>query len=90
MNLKSCKNNPHYFNNFNDISVNGTTGEGPSLSVAERKTITEAWVNVSKKTKLHIMVQVGGAPLPDVIELVRLMLLLRYTITLLLICLLKN
>jgi len=41
-----------------------------SMSVAEKKLITEAWVEAVKKTKQHLMIQVGGAPLPDVIELV--------------------
>lgn len=40
------------------------------MSVNERKLVTEAWVQVVKETKQHLMVQVGGAPLPDVIELV--------------------
>ncbi|XP_011634064.1 N-acetylneuraminate lyase-like isoform X3 [Pogonomyrmex barbatus] len=53
--------------------VNGTSGEGMSMSVAERKLVTEAWVKAVgfKKTKLHLMIQVGGAPLPDVIELAK-------------------
>jgi N-acetylneuraminate lyase len=41
-----------------------------SMSVAERKLITKTWVKAVKKTKQHLMIQVGGAPLPDVIELV--------------------
>lgn len=45
-----------------------------SLSVAERKKVIDAWVAAGKTTKLHIQVQVGGAPLPDVVELVRLYL----------------
>ncbi|XP_011634062.1 N-acetylneuraminate lyase-like isoform X1 [Pogonomyrmex barbatus] len=55
------------------ILVNGTSGEGMSMSVAERKLVTEAWVKAVgfKKTKLHLMIQVGGAPLPDVIELAK-------------------
>lgn len=52
------------------FTVNGTTGEGTSMSVTERKLVTEAWVNAIKRTKQHLMIQVGGAPLPDVIELV--------------------
>ncbi|XP_011881215.1 PREDICTED: N-acetylneuraminate lyase-like isoform X2 [Vollenhovia emeryi] len=53
------------------ILVNGTSGEGTSMSIAERKLVTEAWVKATKETKQHLMVQVGGAPLPDVIELVK-------------------
>lgn len=50
--------------------MNGTSGEGMSMSVQERKAVTEAWVKAVETTKQHLMVQVGGAPLPDVIELV--------------------
>lgn len=42
-----------------------------SMSVSERKQVAEAWANAVKTTKQHLMIQVGGAPLPDVIELVR-------------------
>lgn len=41
-----------------------------SMSVAERKLVTEVWVKAAKSTKQHLMIQIGGAPLPDVIELV--------------------
>ncbi|XP_032681586.1 N-acetylneuraminate lyase-like [Odontomachus brunneus] len=53
------------------ILVNGTSGEGMLLSVNERKLVTEAWVKVVKETGQHLMIQVGGAPLPDVIELAK-------------------
>ncbi|XP_053978479.1 N-acetylneuraminate lyase-like isoform X1 [Hylaeus volcanicus] len=53
------------------VLVNGTTGEGMSMSVTERKLIVEAWANAVKTTKQHLMVQVGGAPLPDVLELAK-------------------
>ncbi|XP_012148358.2 N-acetylneuraminate lyase-like [Megachile rotundata] len=53
------------------ILVNGTTGEGPSLSLTERKMVAEAWANAVKTTKQHLMIQVGGAPLPDVLELAK-------------------
>jgi len=53
------------------ILVNGTSGEGMSMSVAERKLAAETWVKAVKETKQHLMVQVGGAPLPDVIELAK-------------------
>ncbi|KYN02246.1 N-acetylneuraminate lyase [Cyphomyrmex costatus] len=42
-----------------------------SMSIAERKLVTEAWVRAVKETKQHLMIQVGGAPLPDVIELAK-------------------
>lgn len=53
------------------VLVNGTNGEGPLLSVQERKETAEAWVAAAKHTNQHVMVQVGGAPLPDVLELTR-------------------
>lgn len=40
------------------------------MSITERKLVTEAWVRAVKETKQHLMIQVGGAPLPDIIELV--------------------
>ncbi|XP_015590365.1 N-acetylneuraminate lyase [Cephus cinctus] len=58
-------------NGVKGVLVNGTSGEGPSLSIAERKTITEAWATAVKSTKQHLMIQVGGAPLPHVLELAR-------------------
>ncbi|KAL0126096.1 hypothetical protein PUN28_004902 [Cardiocondyla obscurior] len=42
-----------------------------SMSVGERKLVTEAWVKAVKKTKQHLMIQIGGAALPDVIELAK-------------------
>lgn len=53
------------------ILVNGTTGEGPSLSKEERKQLAVKWKETVNTTKQHLMVQVGGAPLPDVLELAR-------------------
>ncbi|KAF9806258.1 hypothetical protein SFRURICE_016068, partial [Spodoptera frugiperda] len=52
------------------VLVGGTTGEHMSLSVADRKKVVDAWVVAAKTTGLHIQVQVGGAPLADVTELV--------------------
>lgn len=51
--------------------MNGTTGEGPSMTTSERKLVAEAWANAVKTTKQHLMIQVGGTSLPDVLELVR-------------------
>ncbi|XP_076673604.1 N-acetylneuraminate lyase [Andrena cerasifolii] len=53
------------------VLINGTTGEGTSMSVAERKLVAEAWAKAVKTTKQHLMVQIGGAPLPDVLELAK-------------------
>jgi len=51
------------------VLVGGTTGEGTSMTVEERKLVTEVWAQVCAQTQQHLMVQVGGAPLPDVLEL---------------------
>ncbi|XP_029162764.1 N-acetylneuraminate lyase-like [Nylanderia fulva] len=56
---------------INGVLVNGTSGEGMTMSVNERKLVTEAWVRATKSTKQHLMIQVGGAPLPDVIKLAK-------------------
>lgn len=40
------------------------------MSVTERQLIAEAWAKEVKKTKQHLMIQVGGTSLPNVIELV--------------------
>jgi len=53
------------------VLVNGTNGEGMSMSAQERKTVAEVWVAEGKKNGQHIMVQVGGCPLPDVKDLAR-------------------
>ena len=41
-----------------------------SMNVKERKQVMEAWAEQCKQKKQHLMVQVGGAALPDVIKLV--------------------
>ncbi|XP_029039289.2 N-acetylneuraminate lyase-like [Osmia bicornis bicornis] len=53
------------------VLINGTTGEGTSLNLNERKLVAEAWANAVKATKQHLMIQVGGAPFPDVLELAK-------------------
>ncbi|XP_076238917.1 N-acetylneuraminate lyase [Calliopsis andreniformis] len=53
------------------VLINGTTGEGTSMSVSERKVVAEEWAKAVKTTKQHLMVQVGGAPLPDVLQLAK-------------------
>ncbi|XP_008205854.1 N-acetylneuraminate lyase isoform X2 [Nasonia vitripennis] len=55
--------------NINGVLVNGTTGEGTSLSTNERKKVTETWAAAVKETKQHLMVQIGGTSLNDVKEL---------------------
>lgn len=41
------------------VFVAGTTGEGQSLSVAERMALTEAWVEVGRAHQLSVIIQVG-------------------------------
>lgn len=43
-----------------------------SQSVQERKILAETWMKAKQTTGQHVMVQVGGAPLPDVLELVKM------------------
>ncbi|XP_023938793.2 N-acetylneuraminate lyase-like [Bicyclus anynana] len=53
------------------VLVGGTTGENMCFSVADRKKIADVWVENGRKYGLHIMVQVGGAPMSDVLELAK-------------------
>lgn len=53
------------------VLVHGTSGEGMSMTVEERKKVAEKWVSSVRCTKQHVMVQVGGCPLPDAQELAR-------------------
>lgn len=41
-----------------------------SLTVEERKKVTQQWAEICKKNNQFLMVQVGGAPLKNVIEMV--------------------
>lgn len=49
--------------------VNGTSGEGMLLNVHERKLTAEAWKVACQKYEIVLMVQIGGASYPDVVEL---------------------
>ncbi|XP_014219193.1 N-acetylneuraminate lyase-like [Copidosoma floridanum] len=55
--------------NIKGILVNGTTGEGTSLTVSERKEVAETWAAAVRETKQLLMIQVGGLALKDVKEL---------------------
>lgn len=52
----------------NTIFVNGTTGEGMSLSVAERKSLAKEWC-AKAKGKMQVIVHVGCTSLKDSQEL---------------------
>lgn len=56
-------------NGIKSVLVGGTTGENMSLAVSDRKKLVDEWVKVAKSTGLHVQVQVGGAPLADVLDL---------------------
>uniref|UniRef100_A0A182M3E0 N-acetylneuraminate lyase n=1 Tax=Anopheles culicifacies TaxID=139723 RepID=A0A182M3E0_9DIPT len=56
-------------NNVNGVLVNGTSGEGMLLNTEERMLVTEAWQRACKKHGITVMVQIGGAPYPDVVQL---------------------
>lgn len=58
-------------NGIKSVLVGGTTGENMSLNVSDRKKLIDKWVEVGKTQGLHIMVQVGGAPLADVLDLAK-------------------
>ncbi len=49
--------------------INGTTGEGPSLSQKEKRILTESWTKISKERKsLKIINLVGGTSYQECIE----------------------
>ncbi|KAJ8925400.1 hypothetical protein NQ315_009232 [Exocentrus adspersus] len=58
-------------NGIKGVLVHGTSGEGMSMTVTERKSVVEEWAKIVKTTNQHLMVQVGGCPLPDVLELAK-------------------
>nr|BAN20401.1 unkown protein [Riptortus pedestris] len=53
------------------VLVNGTTGEHVLMNTSERKTITQTWAKAAKQFNLNLMVQVGGASLPDVLDMAK-------------------
>ncbi|XP_061634571.1 N-acetylneuraminate lyase isoform X5 [Phyllopteryx taeniolatus] len=55
----------------NKIFVNGTTGEGMSLSVAERKLLAEDWCRKAKGKMEQVILHVGCTSLKDSQELAR-------------------
>ncbi|KAG4075770.1 hypothetical protein HA402_003596 [Bradysia odoriphaga] len=71
VNLNQIKPYAEYLkkNGVDGVLVNGTSGEGMSLSVEERKQTAERWQRVSEDLKITTMIQIGGAPFADVIEL---------------------
>ncbi|XP_054743186.1 N-acetylneuraminate lyase B-like [Anastrepha obliqua] len=58
-------------NGIKGVLVNSTIGEGPALGLVERKLNAEVWSRSCKKHSLIMLLQIGGAPLPDVLDLAR-------------------
>ncbi|KAK3578996.1 hypothetical protein CHS0354_034792 [Potamilus streckersoni] len=57
-------------NDVNQVYVNGTTGEGMSLTLEERKQVVEKWIEIGKNRLKKIVVQVGALNLHDSLEMV--------------------
>ncbi|XP_031628870.1 N-acetylneuraminate lyase B-like [Contarinia nasturtii] len=51
------------------VFVNSMTGEGLTLTVEERKKLSEKWFVECSKYELKVVVNIGGLPLPYVYEL---------------------
>ncbi|XP_051858815.1 N-acetylneuraminate lyase B-like isoform X1 [Drosophila albomicans] len=51
------------------VVVNGVVGEGPMMRVRERKANAEYWHRAALRHNLLVLIQLGGAPLPDVLSL---------------------
>src|SRR5689334_4821596 len=45
--------------------IGGTTGESHSLTLDERRALAERWIEVTRGTKLKVIVHVGGNCLAD-------------------------
>ncbi|XP_048338450.1 N-acetylneuraminate lyase [Sphaerodactylus townsendi] len=54
-----------------NVFVNGTTGEGLSLSVPERKLLAEEWVTKGKDKLDHVIIHVGALSLPEAKDLAK-------------------
>ncbi|XP_059710500.1 N-acetylneuraminate lyase isoform X2 [Haemorhous mexicanus] len=57
--------------NVKNVFVNGTTGEGLSLSIQERKQLAEEWMCQGKDNLDHVIIHVGALNLPECQELAR-------------------
>lgn len=51
------------------VFVNGTTGEGTTLTVDERRRLAEEWLRVARKHGMHMVLSIGGTDISDVYEL---------------------
>lgn len=60
------------FNGISGIFINGSTGEGVSLTLAEKKLLTKAWADAREDNKeIRIINLVGGTSLTECIELAK-------------------
>lgn len=50
--------------------MNGTTGEGTTLRIDERKRLAEEWLRVSRKHGMKMFLAIGGVGVADVHDLV--------------------
>lgn len=56
-------------NGVKGVFINGTTGEGASLTQSEKKAVVEAWTAFGKtKNSMHIITLVGGTSYQECIE----------------------
>lgn len=53
----------------NGALVNGTTGEGTTLRIDERKRLAEEWLAACRKYGVTMMIQIGGCDILSVFEL---------------------
>lgn len=51
------------------VMINGMTGEGMTLTMDERKKLTEKWLEVTRKYEMKMIVNIGGLNLPETYEL---------------------
>lgn len=51
------------------IMLNGMTGEGMTLTMDERKKLTEKWMEATRKYNMKMIVNIGGADLPEMYEM---------------------
>lgn len=54
---------------INTVFISGTTGESHSLSLSERRALTQRWMDVTSTSELRVVVHVGGNCLADVCDL---------------------
>lgn len=51
------------------VMVHGMTGEGMTLTLDERKRLTEEWFKVTRKYEMKLLLNIGAMTLPDTYEL---------------------